>query len=642
MKLPSLLYLLQHAKQSFLRFSFTIITALIAVCIGIYLVEFHEDIVNVFPYINVMLCAALGIPLFFCVDVFAYNKRYDKNKKLLVDVLAFILLVVIYFTLPNADSTQNTSLPYIRYGIYAITIHLLVAFVPFIGRGQLNGFWHYNRILFIRFITSLLYSGFLFAGLAIALGSLDFLFDIDLHDELFFDLFIFIGGLFNTWFFVSGIPATFDTLDDIREYPKGIKIFSQFVLLPLLILYLIILYLYASKIVVLWSWPKGIVSYLIACVAVLGILTLLLIHPYGNLPGNTWIRKFSKAYYFILIPLVILLFIAIGMRVGDYGITINRYVILLLGVWLTLVCIYFATGRTNIKFIPVSLAIILLSVSFGYWGLFSVSERSQVARLKSILEENKILFDEKIQREVIWISDSLPSLFPVQKENVNEKILIDSVHNEVKSILDYLDDHHGFSAIREWFHQDMDSIVSLMNMSTQGKKKSRWSRIKEAEAYMRTMGLEYQYKYISPSLYTFTYSSEAQTMNVTPVHDYDYLVKFSTNSYDKDLTSFVIDEIPYTLYTPKMLNDNFLLATKSDTITFDINTLIKNLIAHYGREYQSEIPTTEMLLHGNNSIIDTKIELHTISFYPKKDSLEINTLSGNIFVRKKSLNLKFR
>ena len=55
MKLPSLSYLAHHARISFLRFKFTIISGLVAAGLGIYLIERHEDISNIFPYINVML-----------------------------------------------------------------------------------------------------------------------------------------------------------------------------------------------------------------------------------------------------------------------------------------------------------------------------------------------------------------------------------------------------------------------------------------------------------------------------------------------------------------------------------------------------------------------------------------------------------
>jgi hypothetical protein len=629
MKLPSLHYLGQNARQSFLRFPLSIVSAFIAVCIGIYLNENHQDIANSFPFINAMLCLALGIPLFFCVAVFTSNKGYSKRAKLLLDLSAILLLVLIYFTLPNIQSTQNTSLPYIRYAIYNIIIHLLVAFVPYAGKGQLNGFWHYNKILFVRFLTSLLYSAALYAGLALALGSLDFLFEMEVHNKLYFDLFIFIAGFFNTWFFVSGIPARFDTLDAITEYPKGIKIFSQYILLPLLILYLLILYVYASKIVLLWSWPKGLVSYLIACVAVLGILTLLLIHPYGALPGNSWIKKFSRIYYFILAPLVALLFIAIGMRISDYGITINRYIIVLLGVWLTIVCFYFAIGKLNIKFIPVSLAVILMLTSFGYWGMFAVSERSQVARLNTILVQQKILQEGKIQNEVIWRKDSLPAFYAVQEENTNEEFLLnDSLHNEVKSILDYLDDHHGFASIRPWFSQDIDSILRINN-----ETKADYQWLNEAQTYMKSMGLKYVHKYDMKDSY-FTYTSTSSHRYLLDVRDYDYVVTFANSYYKND--TLQVEGIPYLLNVPTEDHQKLSLISDKDTLEFDTDQLIKRLIARYGEHY-ANVPEKEMTLSGNSDRFDAKLELHTISVHSENDSVKINSITGNIFIRLRKL-----
>ena len=74
--------------------------------------------------------------------------------------------------------------------------------------------------------------------------ALKLLFDVSIHEELYVEIWIVTIGFFNTWFFVSGIPDDFDQLDTIYEYPKGLKIFSQYVLLPLLGLYLLILYSY--------------------------------------------------------------------------------------------------------------------------------------------------------------------------------------------------------------------------------------------------------------------------------------------------------------------------------------------------------------------------------------------------------------
>ncbi len=625
MKLPSLTYLIRTAQTSLALFPLVIASSAVAVTLGIYLTEEYDDIQNIFPMLNAMLCAAIGIPLYFSSTVFCESKHLERTTRVYIQLAATLLLVVLYFTFPDKESTHNVSVPYIRYTVYNITVHLLVAFIPFLQRGQLNGFWQYNRILFLRFLLSVLYSGVLYAGLAIALGSLDFLFDIDLHEKLFFDLFILIGGLFNTWFFVSGMPQRFDELESLTEYPRGIKVFCQYVLFPLLILYLVILYLYAAKIVIQWNWPKGLVSYLIACVAVLGILNLLLVHPYGNLPGNTWISRFSRIYYVVLMPLVVLLFIAVGMRIGDYGITINRYIIVLLGVWLTITCIYFASGRTNIKFIPVSLAAILVACSFGYWGMFSVSERSQVQRLRTILENNNILEDGKIENEVLWIPDSLPLLFAAGNEHPNDSRVNDSLHSEIRSILSYLDDNHGFESIRSWYRQDIDSMIAVPDTTL-----NRWQRPAEAEAYMTTMGLSF---YRAPSIGEkyFTYSADFSSGNITDVQGYDLMIQFDHNSGDT-LEYYELGQQVFALKFPTYINDDLILSTGDDRVSLGTSTFLTRLMAGHGTGH-SGFSKEEMTLTSAASRIRTRLELESVGFRTQgRDTIVVYSMKGNLLI----------
>lgn len=582
MKLPSLQYLAQSTAHAFIRFPLSILSALVGVCAGVTLIEGEDTQINLLPWTNLMLSGGLGIGLFFCVDVFYYRHGYTPRRRWLFELGAFLILLLIYFTLPGEESTTNTSVPYIRFAIYSIVVHLVIAFIPYTGKGQINGFWNYNKLLLVRVLTSALYSGVLYGGLALALGSLDFLFDIDLHDELFGDMFVVIVGLFNTIFFLAGIPDTFDDLEDLHVYPKGIRVFAQYILLPLLILYLIILYVYGGKIIVLWSWPKGIVSYLITCVGVLGIFTILLLYPYGNQPEHGWMKKFSRWYYLVLIPLVFLLFYAIIIRMGDYGITINRYIIILLGIWLTIVSVYFATGKTNIRFIPISLAAIMLTVSFGWWGMFSVSERSQVNRLRAILENAKIIQNEKIKNEVLWDLDSIPVLHSLNTENENDNLLSDSLHNEVYSILDYLDDHHGFSSVREWYTQDIDSVIRVCNE----KKKERWSHLRERNVYMRSLGLTPEIQYARSTYQGFQYSTSEYERTVTKVTGFDYYSEQSHSWQDYNPGNFTvrIDEKEFKISRGPTLDKIFTITSSDDIIVFDCRDLFKKLLAENGRE----------------------------------------------------------
>jgi hypothetical protein len=501
--------------------------------------------------------------------------------------------------------------------------------VPFAFTTQLNAFWHYNRILFTRILVSLIYSGFIYLGLVLALTSLKLLFDVNLHDELFVEIWIVTISIFNTWFFVGGIPKEFDELENSYDYPKGLRVFSQYVLLPLLCLYLLILYSYGSKILLTWDWPRGIVTYLIICVSVLGILTFLLIHPYGNQTEHKWIKKVSKGYYFLLFPLLIIFFIAIFIRINEYGITINRYVILLLGIWLTIICVYTSIGKTNIKFIPTSLAVILLLVSFGPWGMFSISEKSQKNRLKIILEQASILAGNQVKNETIWIKDSLPELNSKNKF-CNDKYLNDSLHNEVMSILDYLDNHHGFSSIRSWYSQDLDSIVNYLIL-----KDIDTRYCNEAKIYMESLGLNYEYIESEISNSTIEYISNRDN-SFKKVSGYDYFIDFDIyidNQEYQEISSFKIETTSLKFIYESETEVKLMLNENGKLIDFKIIDLINMLKMQYKSSSEFQVPSNKMKLENSSKNFDIKIDIRNLELQVNQNKIE--RIVGDIYLKRK-------
>jgi hypothetical protein len=633
MKLPSLNYLMINAKNSFLRFPLSIISSFIVCVLGIYLTENKNDHLNYFPIVNLMLCFALGIPLYFCVAVLCAKQNFNQKNSIFLYLLASLILILIYFSFPDNDSDSNASLPYVKYIIYNISIHLLVSFIPYVSKHELNGFWNYNKVLFLRFCTSFLYSQVLCLGLFMALFAVDKLFNLNIDAKLYLDIQILVCGLFNTWFFVAGIPENFDSLNEIIDYPKGLKIFSQYILLPLLILYLTILYIYGAKILLFWSWPSGIVSYLIIIVSIIGILTLLLIYPYGNSTENAWIRFISKAYYIILLPLIAILFIAIFMRMNDYGITISRYLILMLGVWISLICIYFITGKTNIKIIPISLAIMFMGISFGPWGMFSVSEKHQIHRLEKILELNNILTNGKINKEFILKIDTAESTI-VTTEQTNDSILSDSLNNEVMSIFNYLDNHHGFSSIKTWYKQNIDSIFKSSRLNIE-----KWGYYRESELYMMALGLPCEYKYKEVQLENASYFEYLTDQNdVTFVKDYDYLISFNLGEPDESekhsIYSFLIDSTDYKLTYSFKATDTLWLKTKTMSLPIQLKKLALSLKQQYGKN-DTTIPNYKMRIDALNEKLKVKCEITYMRFKNTKDTASVSAVSGSLFVKLK-------
>ncbi len=130
--------------------------------------------------------------------------------------------------------------------------------------------------------------------------------------------------------------------------------------------------------------------------SVFGILSLLLVYPIRDQEGNGWIRFFSRWFYLMMIPLLVLFVLAIWKRVENYGITEFRYVLIVIAVWLAFITAFFLFSRKDdIKIIPVSLCLLALMISYGPQSAFSVSRDSQTQRLKKFIKLN----DAKAVRE---------------------------------------------------------------------------------------------------------------------------------------------------------------------------------------------------------------------------------------------------
>ena len=160
-------------------------------------------------------------------------------------------------------------------------------------------------------------------------------------------------------------------------YTTAFKNLTKFILIPITAIYFLILYAFSTKILVTWQLPEGWVGKLVLGFSVAGIFTYLLNFMLVKFDDSVVVKGFRRWFFYILLPMVLLLFVAIGRRIGDYGVTEARYVVAISGAWLLLISVYFILSkRDNIKFIPISLAVFSLLTVLGPLSAFKVSERS--------------------------------------------------------------------------------------------------------------------------------------------------------------------------------------------------------------------------------------------------------------------------
>lgn len=392
MKFPSLKAVTTGFISTSNRFPFELLIALVGTITSFALIETEYDNTETRLWLQrVLWVTILALPITFSFTLFIETHSLSTGKALLLRFLIVIILMGVYLLFAPIEY----SISMVRFGLLLVAFHLFTAFAPFINRSD-RGFWEYNKQIFLRILTALLYSSVLYIGLFIAIFSTDELFNLDLDSNIYLKLWVVIVALFNTTFFLAGVPDDWANIGQNEPYPRGLKIFTQYVLIPLATIYLGILLAYELKILLQWSLPKGWVSWLVIGYSIYGILSVLLIHPIRNEADNRWIKIFSRWFYMLLFPLILLLAIAIWVRIDQYGITEKRYILIVLAFWLAAMVIYFLSKGQNIKVIPISLSILALASTWGPQSATSIAIYSQSQQLINYFRKHNAYKDGKL------------------------------------------------------------------------------------------------------------------------------------------------------------------------------------------------------------------------------------------------------
>ncbi|WP_316816954.1 DUF4153 domain-containing protein [Pedobacter nyackensis] len=534
LKLPSVHSLWLSFLKVVSRFPLQVVVAVAATISWCLLVDSSRRIEE--QLIVFLSVCNLALTLLLAADLYAEANQLKSAKQWALRLVAALICTGLYFILKPSFYLADVY----RIGLLAFAFHLLVAFAPFINKGNINGFWQYNKSLFLRILTSALYAGVLYIGLAVALLAIDGLFSVKIEWQTYMRLFAVVTAGFMTIFFLAGVPDNFGELDKDESYPKGLKIFTQYVLIPLMTIYLLILLVYEAKIIMNWELPKGLVSTLILGYAVFGILSLLLIHPIKEKEGNGWMKLFSRFFYIMMVPLVVLLLLAVWKRVGNYGITESRYILIILAAWLSLITIYFLfSKKQNIKVIPVSLCVLALLSTYGPQSAFSVSEFSQVARLKRLMGSK-------------------------EKKDIKQR----------EDVIDYLVDRHGLAALQPFTKVNLTEIEHEIELkdTTLSRYSIKSNKTDTAYALLKIKRTDYHNSYMDNKRF------EPETGTVMDVKGYDYVVPIENYT---DKTELKINQVKVVIEKLRQYGNLKLTVGQAPAVEFNIRKMAMDAIAQF-------------------------------------------------------------
>ena len=386
-----------EAKRVIVRFPLVIVSAVLGIAVWNFAIEtgIYED-----PIVVLIYGLFLGIPIHYAAVIAIESNSSIRFRPWLFLALGVVIhvLIIIHLVL-SKDFPENMRVTICIF--YFITSHLLASFLPFLVGMRKDLFWNFNQWMFSRFALSSIFTGIIAIGLGMAIGAIQLLFGVFEDGQFIGEVLITVCGIFHILFFFAGTPTELNKGNWVVDPPKAFRILVQYILVPLVVLYLSILYIYLAKILFMFDLPKGNVSIWILVFCTLGILTILLAEPFRNMESN-WVGKFAKIFYWLMLPLLVMLWIAICTRVLAYGLTESRALVLYLAIWLTFISLYngFYKRRSLLAF-PISLFIITFLYQWGGpLSAHSISFKSQSKRTEEIMNRDRI--DEEELRSQLY------------------------------------------------------------------------------------------------------------------------------------------------------------------------------------------------------------------------------------------------
>lgn len=580
MKIPSLTEITTKAESAFKRFPITLVWSILG---SLYCMSIVGDSsLDLFDdKSNVLLTLSLGISWLIGIQFFVEQFK-NKKKWLWLKVVVLALLGFFYWYYPSVYHYTQNPIYLTRFFLYLIAGHLFVLFAPFLVKWDKNAYWNYLNLTGVAITRSLFFSGILFLGLVLALVAIDALFDITIKGERYGQLFIFCIGIVNTWIYLADFPKNVIQNTSI-QFNKAIEVLVKYILIPLVILYLLILYAYSAKIVIEWELPKGWVSYLVIALSVLGYVIQIIINPIQKNIKSWTINRFFPWFYFLLIPLNILLFVAIFRRINDYGITENRYFVLAIAIWnVAMIAYVLLSKKKALRTIPISLFAIAIFSSFGFWGAHSVANASQTRQFEEIF--NKV------------------------KENNN--VASQSELYQLKSILTFLEERKkvtNLNAVTQLNIEDFREEREEDNMFGYLNKHKIWEKL-AIKVDTNTVD-----KIESKNIYYYRnhYSNNKFS---APIEDYDYFTYL--NYYNTNKT---VDAGEYDI----ILNMNTLkmhVTSKKDSLN-TIEIPIKNKLRTFIGQGPNlnNLDATNFTIEVSNNSMQVKMYLSELSFRVSND-----------------------
>lgn len=387
------------------------------------------------------ICYYLSVGLLLSLTLHLWQEEgRERRTVLIVNTVAHLVLLAdaIYIYCLLVDTSSHHDDVWVAHIAVIFSLWLSLFFLSFFKEKDNIASWNFTMRLIVNAIICYMIGGIMWGGFSLLLTSFNILFGIDIDSKWYLVIGVLTGLLLSSWLFLGRIPNGKDKHDRMPVNSGFLNAVMRFLFLPLVGLYIIVLYIYAIQILIKWELPDGWVSWLVVASMAGLIIIEFGLYPVRKAQDRKADNLIARYLPIVILPLLLLMTVGIVRRFSDYGVTINRLYLITLNAWFYFVCItLFLTRARRINWITISFALIFMLTSAFPINYFSITRNYLESRISKALEgkhlpltekQYEVLLKKMPKEEAIQLNDQLCYLDNTFGRSVTEAYVKDTVY----------------------------------------------------------------------------------------------------------------------------------------------------------------------------------------------------------------------
>lgn len=360
-------FLYQKIKDSIKTFPLTIGTILILTLI--YSINLQ----------NIKSLNLFGI-IFSCSCFLVETLCTGKSKK---RIFFYILSALLSFTFTYILEINNEFLifkndifiNYVSKILFCYLISIITLSVYFNFKNSKNSFEEYTVNCFIGYLKT----GLIYFVLSVGIAIISAIFIFLILNGNGYDLILKLEVLlFGFYFLPTIIYLLYNPTNDINKF---FKILIKYILGILLILAFLIIYIYILKILIFRTIPSNEIFRILSSLFIVGLPIWTMI---GSFNEHNFLDKINSKLPLLFAPFVLLQIYSIGTRIASYGLTVSRYLCVMLILFEIIYIVMYLVNKNKIeRFLFVFIFLSIISLVVPFVNMYDLSNISQYNILKT-------------------------------------------------------------------------------------------------------------------------------------------------------------------------------------------------------------------------------------------------------------------